>query len=403
MRFLVAGGYSGGNPGDEAILKSTLYELDASFPGSFFGIWTSHDEFRPRFDRPIDHEILSWRPLPWTHGTSLGDRALMKLYVDTFPLSRSVVRAMSGRDRRVEDAIRGYDKVIFVGGGYINSDYAIAEMNFLAGVAERLGKPSYLLGQTLGPFRKTQHARMARQIFGAARAVVLRDEDSRSEVEAFAAKVFLGSDHAIAFEPRISGEDRLLASRYVEDGAVNVGINLRLWRDSRNYYAEVARALSEFAAFVPGGRLRLVFVPMETGPLCDDREEGDLFGDYLPQGLDYRVVWEPLSVEARHHLISRLHLFAGMRLHSLVFALACGVPTIGIYHDEYYRRKIGGLFERFRMPGLAIPIQRAGEMGRLLRGAYSQHDRMRERILDRRDRIVKDQHEIVVNVIGGKT
>ena len=57
MKFLVIGGYSAGNPGDEAILKSTVYDLDQLMPGSTFAIWTSSRTFEPKFDRAIARNI----------------------------------------------------------------------------------------------------------------------------------------------------------------------------------------------------------------------------------------------------------------------------------------------------------------------------------------------------------
>jgi polysaccharide pyruvyl transferase WcaK-like protein len=34
-------------------------------------------------------------------------------------------------------------------------------------------------------------------------------------------------------------------------------------------------------------------------------------------------------------------------LHFCTFALSSGVPTVGLYNNDYYRAKLGGLFESF--------------------------------------------------------
>ncbi|MBI4432543.1 MAG: polysaccharide pyruvyl transferase family protein [Candidatus Omnitrophica bacterium] len=403
MNFLIIGGFSCGNPGDEAILKNTLYSLNDLFPRAFFRICTDVPDFRVRFDRPVDYELIYWTPLAWTRGKTFRSLILTKLYTDFYPFSRWLAAAMGKVSPNAVRAVRQSDKVIFVGGGYLSGDFYLLEMNVLAAFVRKLGKPFYLLGQTLGPFEKDNHRKMANEIFEHAQKIVLRDSESSLEVARFKNKVWRGVDDALPFSPRLldrekQAVDKLLAPERNRE-TFFLGINLRRWPGAGQYYPEIAEAISSLAQSLRHKRVKIIFIPMETSRYCDDRREAETFSAYLSSRIDFVPVNEDFTVEQRLYLVSRLDLLIGMRFHSLVFALASGVPAIGLYRGEYYFRKISGLFESFRFRENMLSMERIGELGPLLRATLARRDRIRQSLQGRKARLVRSQHALLERLL----
>lgn len=397
-KYFLAGGYSCGNPGDEAILKSTVYSIHSMAPDSFFYIWTDKRDFALRFDRPVSYQLVFWKPLPWTKVDHFFSKAAVKLYTDFFPVFRDLLQWGRGANAAAAAALRDAHRVIFVGGGYLNSDYCLLEMNYLCSLAKKFKKPMTLLGQTLGPFERRQHQRMADEVFRQADAIIVRDVHSLQEVGGFRSKVYCGADDAICFSPKLDEAereriDRRLAGR---GDRLLIGVNLRNWQGSRHFYPAVARELERFAA---GRPVEIIFIPMETSAYCDDRPEAEHFGALLTGAHPYVKMDEPLSVEAKHYLISRLDLFIGMRLHSLVFSLGSGVPTIGLYQNEYYFRKIHGLFHAFGIEENALPLGSAAALGERLEAMFSDRRRCRDVILENKSRIARNRQSLFESVI----
>jgi polysaccharide pyruvyl transferase WcaK-like protein len=308
-KFLLIGGYSHANPGDEAILKATAYRLNDLFPNSFFFIWASRQDFKLEFDRSIAYEVIRWNPFEALKQPNFFSRAGLKVYTDLYPVSASIFRLFTSTDRRFDRALEDADAVLYVGGGYLNSAYLLAEMEYFCRLAKNKNKPVYLLGQTLGPFTKKKHSDMARTIFSTARTIVLRDRYSAEETARWTNKVIVGVDDAVGFTPFLDAEDRAAIDRPLgpmDAGTLKIGLNLRTWEDSRAHYPEIARALAEFIASlrIPA---RIIFLPMETSIHCDDRTEAVEFAKHLPEGIDFRLLDKEISAEAKLHLAGMRH------------------------------------------------------------------------------------------------
>jgi polysaccharide pyruvyl transferase WcaK-like protein len=214
--------------------------------------------------------------------------------------------------------------------------------------------------------------------------------------------VLRGADDAVSFQPRLDPAEKKAVDAYFRDaapGTLFFGLNLRRWGRSRESYARIASAVEGFAAALTDRPVRVLFVPMETQDPADDRQEGFELAKSLSWNTDYRVVTEALSVEQKFYLIGRLDLFAGMRLHSLVFSLACGVPTLGLYQNEYYFRKVSGLFESFAVEGAALPLAEIEKMEEKLRSLYGMKTELSRSLIRTRARLARDQKNLLAEVM----
>lgn len=400
-KILIIGGYSCKNPGDEAILKSTIYRIKEFFPDAFFYIWTDQRNFTLNFDREIPFEIIHWNIFPDILRVKKLNAVLRAFYNNFFPFSRYLLAPFFSNEK-FNKVVLDCNAVIAVGGGYLTSHYSVKEINYLANTVKRLNKPFYLIGQTLGPFYRKYHLLMADEIFQYADKIVIRDVDSMSEVYRYKQKVTIGSDDAILFEPNNKKVDEFLENSLLRPSnselTLNIGFNLRIWGDSRESYPQLARSLSKITALLPEYKIRFVFVPMEVSNNCDDRIEGRYFYGLLDKQIDFVILENPLTVEQIYGLIGHLDFFIGMRLHGLVFALSNAVPSIGLYYEDYYERKIRGLFEVFDFNNYSLMLKEVDNLDQMFYQMFLKKDLFREKLRDQKNKIIEKQREILKEI-----
>ena len=201
-KFFLVGGYCYSNPGDIAILKATASRLDTLYPGSHFVIWSDRKNFS--VDLPgISNEICIRRCPFFFAGNRIRPRVLLLLYRLFYPFSQTVTQKIwRKKDAPVIQKMKACDFILFVGGGYINSNFAfeLFQMHYFYHLARQSGKPIYLLGQTLGPFKSQWHRKVAESIFCGAERIVLREKFSREELWKFGEKVTEDADDALDFQ-----------------------------------------------------------------------------------------------------------------------------------------------------------------------------------------------------------
>ena len=401
-KFFVVGGYAHSNPGDEAILKATLVRLNRLLPGSHFVIWYDEQGFTVRFAPGISYEFFFYPYLSffskkgWLSGKSLG------LYRRLFPFSQKLVRFFLKRGELAVKKMREADMIIFVGGGYLNSQNDLPQMHYLYSLARESRRPIYLLGQTIGPFSRKKDREIAKAICAGAEKIVLREEGSRSELLTFKDKVIVGADDALDFQNDLSpGGDT--CGKYLErtDGTqVLLGLNLRHAEKPVNYYAGLVESLNRFNLECAKGKLKVVFIPMETSIYCDDRDEAEKLGQVPGRNFEYAVMSDPLTVEDRLEAISKTDIFVGMRFHSLVFAVSSAVPCLGLYQGDYYLRKIGGLMDPCGTGPCYISLDRISETSAQLASLYHNRVKIQTCLRQKHADMLKKQGEIFKVLFG---
>jgi polysaccharide pyruvyl transferase CsaB len=338
-RTVVLAGYYGfGNTGDEAILASILAGLRRRVPGTVF-IVVSGDPEATRRQHTV--EAIGWRDLP--------------------ALSASVAKS---------DAV-------LVGGGGLFQDYwgldvktlltpRHGEIAFYAGpvvLAALARKPALLYGLGFGPLSSPEARRYARAVADAAVHVSVRDEASRELLLATGvpeARIHPSADPAFALEipENAPGPADLCRASGVEPRAPILGVALRPWSigvEQPAWEKEVLGALEGFLAQTGG---TILFVPFEKSPWTDkdDFEQASRLAAALSgRG---RIVVAPVADDRQPREVAALlagcDLVLGMRLHSLVFAAAGGVPGVGLAYDP----KVTALLSRLGGPA-ALPLAKA--------------------------------------------
>lgn len=242
------------------------------------------------------------------------------------------------------DAVAGADLVVAAGGGYVTDVFAPHCLPILRALAlaQRLGTPTAMLGQGLGPITDPTLAAVCRTVLPKIDFITLRESLGglpllRSigfEVDSPRRLVVTGDD---AIERAYEGRPERLG-----DG---IGFNVRLAG-----YAEVDTAALPVlrGAMTEAAKARsapLIATPIARDEGHDDVESiGAVLGDALAANNDGAGVTTPAHAIAA---IGRCRVVVTGSYHAGVFALSQGIPVVGLSRGSYYRGKFAGLSGQF--------------------------------------------------------
>ena len=191
----------------------------------------------------------------------------------------------------------------------------------------------------------------------AAARISVRDEASRALLESLGvagARISLSADPAFLLAPEGVRPEDVLIGMGIEPEAPIAGIALRPWSrgvEPEAWEREVAAGLDLFLERTAGS---LLFVPFEKSPWSDDDDFA--LASRVRRRLEHAdrtaVLSGLLSPGDTAALIGGCDLVVGMRLHSIVFAVAGSVPPVAIAYDP----KVEALLERSGLSELVLPI-----------------------------------------------
>lgn len=349
---LIAGAFGYGNTGDDAIHTCTIKELREQISGvRVIALSADPEETKQRYNI----EALNWQDIS------------------------QIIKAAESSD------------LMILGGGGLFYDYwgvdpdAIltprhGEISFCVGyclLATLLNKPLMIYAVGVGPLHSETGKLYTRLAFEQARAVTVRDPESKSLLESTGLdpdRVVVTADPAFRLEPADEQQVRQLleSEASIEIVSPVVGVALRNWNVGvapEFWERETAAALDRFiqqnggtVVFVPFHR------PVEGSSLADDPEVARRVRGYMTQQERAVVLQNEYQPAELAGLIASCDLVLGMRLHSVIFAIKAGVPTVALTYDP----KVSSSLARVGCSqyGMALESMTADKLGALLNDAY---------------------------------
>ncbi|NLT05413.1 MAG: polysaccharide pyruvyl transferase family protein [Solirubrobacterales bacterium] len=327
----------------------------------------------------------SWGSTPNDPPRGLGARARR------VALRRRARRAGSAASAYL-DALAGADLFVMSGRGGLTdafADEAAATLGELE-LASALGVPAALLGQGVGPLTDPALLARARAVLPAVAVIAVRER-----------LLAPGLLAAWGVDPRrvhATGDDAVesaYAARPERLGAA-VGVNLRVAAYSGVGDEEAATLTGAVAAAAGELGASLLALPISLHPAEDDRAAGPSAGAAAraaaPQTVAAPVTGARLGVQdpapappaapddpaTAIATAGRCRVVVTGSYHAAVFALAQGVPSVGIAASPYYAAKFAGLADLFD-PCVAVvegadPAAVRGELERLWHAAPGLRD-----------------------------
>ncbi|WP_342644150.1 polysaccharide pyruvyl transferase family protein [Rhodoligotrophos ferricapiens] len=259
-------------------------------------------------------------------------------------------------------AIRSADALVCKGGSLLYCDQSVRGHFFLfrmlcpIAAAILLKRPSFIFGQSIGPFRTPLSRSLMRAIGKRMSCIYVRDELSLEHLRELgipAGKLRLIPDPAFLLTRYASREARDPSRPMLGVTALNV---TRDQEAQSQYERKIATVISTFLDRHPGWSIR--FLPQVIGPdpWQDDRIVQRRIASLVPE--KYR---ESISIEEEDYTplelctrYSAVDLLLASRLHSSIFASVVSTPAVVL---EYQQAKAKGAFTWLGRPDDVMPWQ----------------------------------------------
>ena len=358
-RVLIGGYYGFDNAGDEAILAALLDDLRALAP-SLSAVVASGDPDATAAAHGVD--TVRWNDVP------------------------ALLRAAQGAD------------LILLGGGGLFHDYwpfnaeavltrdahGISYFSAFPLLGSLLGRPVAMYALGVGPLTTGAGRESTRAAFAPAGVITVRDAASKAELESLGIageRVHVTADPAFGLRPAPPARAaEILAAAGARADGPRLGVALRQWDvgvDAPAWEETVARALD---LVLEQTGAEVVFVPFQalSGALLDDVAVARRVRGRLRQPSRAVVVDAAPGPREKAAVLASCQAVLGMRLHSLIFAVAAGVPPVALDYDPKVRAAMAAA--GIEGDTLALETLEAGALAAALRGALEADAARRARL-----------------------
>jgi len=354
IRLLVIadiGGAEARHIGDEAMLEANLDAFRRLIPQVAFTV-VSRDPAWTAARYGVD----AVAPFGFRRDLSAGaerEAMLDQLMADAMTQAPSNV-AMKATLDATSDAVARADGLVVSGGGNLSSTWPdlLYERLALLQLARIFGKPAVVLGQTIGPRLGAEERRLLAEALSSARFVGVRELPSAAlalELSVPPERIWYQSDDALFLEANaqsIPNPVPISARRGAEAIAVTIDPQVRAAGEA--VFGSLVSQLRELSETTGAN---LILIPHtfgnESAAVPSDLTEARLLAEGL--GLSHTVVTAGLDADQAKQLTSDAALVISSRYHPIVFGLAAGIPSLGIYGDEYCRIKLQGALAHARL------------------------------------------------------
>ncbi len=379
MKILIVNVHSVRNAGDDALLQAALQQLRRQFPDATFTLAMNDRVGYEGPERTVD-SFIHWFRKTEAQGSPL--RAWRWLAMPRLLLHlvfSAAVARWSGRNWSFalpaarKDLLRAYheaEMVVSCPGGYLYSTGKLG-LWFLVTLLTLaypcwLGKPVYLLPQTIGPIQYGWERRLLRRLLPGIRQIYVRDDYSRTVLAASGvdhSAIYLTPDLAFGYQE----EKREIGAMLLRQLGIDpdreeplFGVTLINWAGMESafhgqeaYERAVAEAIRSFVASYGG---RVVLFAQVRGPALaeDDRVPARRVQQQLQElGETIVLVEDEVTTAQLKAAYSYMTLFMGSRLHSNIFALTGGVPVLAIA----YLPKTWGVMKMLGLADWVVDIE----------------------------------------------
>ena len=377
--FIDHSGYDLLNIGDTAMLKATVTRLQDRWPGARLQIVTTSRERLAALCPGTDPIILMPErgPMGWLPDRLRGGIGLR--YKRAISARPSAAWRFSPGAGQLLDALRECDLAVCSGGGFVNDSFRPHATGVLAALRsmQRRGVLTAMLGQGYGPLANPPLAELAGTVIPQLTLISLRGPQGQQAVSE------LRDGRG---EPVVTGDDALeLAGAGRLAAGAALGVNLRA-TGYTGLEPRLAGQIASLVAAAAGG----MDLPMRGLPISWHRDGEDwraLAGAFGANSVVARTGRQVRDITSLATAVAGCRIVVTSSYHAAVFALARGIPAVGISSTPYYDGKFGGLRELYGPRAVSVvAVSRADWPDRLrslMRAAVELDDDARAAVAER--------------------
>lgn len=413
VKILIVNVHSSRNAGDLALLQTTIDLLRHSFKNATFWVssnFTDENAILLLADRVIAS--------PWKlagGGTNRRTRYLVvNLLINWFAAISGIYHWKGWPNKSWLSLFEAYhdaDLVVAVSGNQFFSSgrygWPLLAIAMSVQLAKVFKKPVYIMPQSIGPFRSWWEKLLLRRSYSTARKIFIRDFQSlhlAGEVKLPSSRVQYVPDPAFTLKVASDSEAQAILEKYgYKRGMLTIGVTVIASMPSylnqqqiTNYYAVVASSLSELARKCD---LDVFFFHQVIGPSNqeDDRIATSIVTHLMsisPERI--HVIEDILKPDLLKACYGRMDIFLASRLHSGIFSLSMGIPTVFIG----YLSKTRGILEAL---GIENNILELGELSQerlfiMLENTWLSRNTLRTSIIDKISNTIKQIQRAVDSI-----
>ena len=293
---------------------------------------------------------------------------------------RTIAGADSGAIARYLDAVREADIFIVTGMGGVTDafpEYAFGLLKTLD-LAIESGAMTAMVGQGIGPLERRDLIAVAKRVLPKIDFISLRER-----LHGLPLLKRLGVDLNRVV---VTGDDaiELAYQRYPQAIGNHLGVNIRRATYSAFNSSAMDRLRAPVLSIIENLGCPVISVPVsKRAEESDSQSFADLLGGHADVSETIENITSPMQLINQ---IGRCRLVIAGSYHAAVFALAQGIPTIGLAGNAYYLQKFEGLADQFG-PGCEIIRFHEGGFEERLKSAairmWNMAEELRPRLLDR--------------------
>jgi len=411
IRVLISGGYGYQNTGDEAQLGTVISHWKRLCPNVKLSILSpdpeytekehsEHSELAPRItlfnasksgDYGSSNFWFRWR-FRWIKPHML---FLARLYRRRLPLIGAYPH-----EAHLLNLAADADVLHLSGGGYLTGTTLsrLWDNMLLIRIADILGTPVILSGQTIGVFKDKTSKKLARWGLSKAKLIYLRDpEGSTADIHSLGIK---GTHIKVTFDDALFCDmadketvDECLQQNGVATDVPYMAVNVHYFKQTPAESRRVMERIAEVCDYVVSKHnVQVLFIPLAPND-SDAMEEvqGNMseVSNIIDYNFDYRIT---------KGIISRSEILLTMKHHGIIFAMSTEVPTIAIALDDYYIRKNVGTLKFFNQERWLVDQERlfsSGSMERMIDDCFSEIQEQKTVISSRLKKMRKQDGEAI--------
>ncbi len=379
MRYLIDGCYGDGNVGDECLLRAVVRLV--------------------RFADP-DAEIAAFSSDAAATTAETGLPAIEQCN----PFGRNIHGAViKGLLRKAISQIRQSD-VFILGGGELFRDHsglkATLGILYRMCLARLLGKRVFAISMGIQAPTTLWGRIVLRNALRVPESLVCRDPDALAIARQLAGARIAASyspDIVFALDWKEMRNWRIAQIDSNRPQHIGVAVkSLAAWQPSSQSVLRLPRLISEILGRTDAYRqCRISVLPFGES---DRGLAGELTDSLRQAGVNVKPAEAP-NIEELQREVSDLDCLIAVPFHASVFAIACGVPCVGLAYDA----KVERLYRSFELQEMCldVPSWSTEELARVLDIAVTQRRSLSYRLLELSDRARTEVEETIVKLFRG--
>lgn len=375
MQILVLNVHSVKNSGDLVLNNTALDLIREQFPHAKLTVAMNDMDALEKLSGPVEAipSFLYW--IKFEHGRwNVVNLVLSLLSIALFMVTSGRAKFFSKRWDNLLDAYQNADIIMSCPGNFL---YTSGKFSFpfiisclSLHIATRLGKPLYILPQTIGPVSKEYARNYLKRILQRASLIFVRDQISAdfctAQLQITPSLIKLVPDIAFAAARQSEQAGIALLNKYGLNPAgadqTLIGITTIDWgrqfidfHNQKEYEAGLVAAISKL---LKNPKIKVVLFSQVFGPdeASNDRLTAKrVFDAVQPQNPNLFFIEEVVDSHTLKSAYGLMDLFVGTRLHSNIFALIQQIPVIAIQ----YQYKTLGIMQMAGLDDFVIKIEDA--------------------------------------------